>query len=75
MSWGCCCSRGIVLTDNRRLPLRRRFPISALSRPADLRDGAAIGAEIYRLKNGSPQDRERFREIQSTFTELTGRTA
>ena len=57
--------RGIVLTDNRRLPLRRRFPISALSQPADLRDGAAVGAEIFRLKNGGPQDRERFREIQS----------
>ena len=65
--------RGIVLTDNRRLPLRRRFPISALSQPADLRDGAAVGAEIFRLKNGGPQDRDRFREIQSTFTELTGR--
>ena len=65
--------RGVVLTDNRRLPLRRRFPISDLSQPADLRDGAAVGAEIFRLKNGGPQDRERFREIQSTFKELTGR--
>jgi hypothetical protein len=65
--------RGIVLTDNRRLPLTRRFPVSALDRPADLRDGAAVGAEILRLKNGDPQDRERFREIQSTFAELTGR--
>lgn len=65
--------RGIVLTDNRRLPLRRRFPISALSRPADLRDGADVGAEIFRLKNGGPQDRAAFREIQSIFTELTGR--
>jgi hypothetical protein len=64
---------GIVLTDNRRLPLRRRFPISALNQPADLRDGAAIGAEVFRLKNGGPQDRDRFREIQITFTELTGR--
>jgi hypothetical protein len=65
--------RGIVLTDNRRLPLRRRFPISALGRPADLRDGAAVAAEIFRLKNGGPQDREAFREIQSVFAELTGR--
>jgi hypothetical protein len=65
--------RGIVLTDNRRLPLRRRFPISALTQPADLRDGTAVGAEIFRLKNGGPKDRGRFREIQSTFTELTGR--
>ena len=44
--------RGIVLTDNRRLPLHRRFPISALGQPADLRDGADVGAEIFRLKNG-----------------------
>ena len=65
--------RGIVLTDNRRLPLRRRFPISVLGQAADLRDGADVGAEIFRLKNGGPQDRDRFREIQSTFTELTGR--
>lgn len=65
--------RGIVLTDNRRLPLQRRFPICALSQPADLRDGAAVGAEIFRLKNGGPQDRAAFCEIQSIFTELTGR--
>ena len=65
--------RGIVLTDNRRLPLRRRFPLSALGQFADLRDGADVGAEIFRLKSGGSRDRERFREIQSTFTELTGR--
>ena len=65
--------RGIVLTDNRRLPLRRRFPLSALGQSADLRDGADVGAEIFRLKSGGSRDRERFREIQSTFTELTGR--
>jgi hypothetical protein len=65
--------RAIVLTDNRRLPFSRRFSVSAISRPADLRDGAAIGAEIFRLKNGDPQDRARFRDIQSAFRELTGR--
>jgi AAA domain len=65
--------RGIVLTDNRRLPLHRRFSVSGLGQPADLRDGAAVGAELFRLKNGTPGDRERFREIQATFRELTGR--
>ena len=65
--------RGVVLTDNRRLPLTQRFPVSALARPADLRDGAAVGAEIFRLKNGTLTDRERFREIQATFRQLTGR--
>ncbi len=70
---GLVLKRGIVLTDNRRLPLSRRFPVSALSQPADLRDGAAVGAELFRLKNGNPLERDRFREIQSTFAELTGR--
>jgi hypothetical protein len=65
--------RGIVLTDNRRLPLQRRFPVSDLSGPVDLRDGAAVAAEIFRLKNGDFQERQRFREIRSTFRTLTGR--
>jgi hypothetical protein len=65
--------RGIVLTDNRRLPLQRRFPLSELSGPVDLRDGAAVGGEIFRLKNGDSADKERFQQIQSTFKILTGR--
>jgi len=65
--------RGIVLTDNRRLPLQRRFPLSELSGPVDLRDGAAVGGEIFRLKNGDSAEKERFRQIQSTFKSLTGR--
>ena len=64
--------RGIALTDNRRLPLQRRFPLSALNGPVDLRDGAAVGAEIFRLKNGDTQEKERFREIQAMFRSLSG---
>ena len=65
--------RGIVLTDNRRLPLKRRFSLAELDQPADLRDGAGVAAELYRLKNGYPEDRERFEAIRSTFRDLTGR--
>jgi energy-coupling factor transporter ATP-binding protein EcfA2 len=65
--------RGIVLTDNRRLPLQRRFSLSELSGPVDLRDGAAVGGEIFRLKNGDSAEKERFRRVQSTFRSLTGR--
>jgi hypothetical protein len=65
--------RGIVLTDNRRLPLQRRFLLSELSGPVDLRDGAAVGGEIFRLKNGDSAEKGRFRQIQSTFKSLTGR--
>jgi hypothetical protein len=44
--------RGIVLTDKRRLPLQRRFPLSEPGGPVDLRDGAEVGGEIFRLKIG-----------------------
>jgi hypothetical protein len=64
---------GIVLTDNRRLPLKRRFRHTELGQPPDLRDGAAVGAELYRLKNGYPRERNRFERIQATFRTLTGR--
>lgn len=65
--------RGLVLTDNRRLPLTRYFGLDELAGPSDLRDGAAVGAELYRLKNGYSSDQRRFREIQATFKGLTGR--
>jgi energy-coupling factor transporter ATP-binding protein EcfA2 len=65
--------RGIVLTDNRRLPLQRRFALPELGGPVDLRDGAAVAGEIFRLKNGDFREKERFRQIQSTFRSLTGR--
>lgn len=65
--------RGVVLTDNRRLPFTRQFSLEELAGPADLQDGAAVGAELYRLKVGSPGERQRFGDIQATFKGLTGR--
>ncbi|HEY3955264.1 MAG TPA: TOPRIM nucleotidyl transferase/hydrolase domain-containing protein [Streptosporangiaceae bacterium] len=65
--------RGIVLTDNRRLPLKRHFRVGELGSPPDLRDGASVAAELHRLKNGYPDQRERFSKIQATFKALTGR--
>lgn len=64
--------RGLVLTDNRRLPLRRRFTYQEIWDPAELRDGAAVAAELYRLKVGDARDRERFGQVQATFQSLTG---
>jgi hypothetical protein len=66
--------RGIVLTDNRRLPLARRFSLEELGRPTDLRDGSGVAAELYRLKNGDARENERFEQIGQTFTYLTRRT-
>jgi ABC-type transport system involved in cytochrome c biogenesis ATPase subunit len=65
--------RGVVLTDNRRLPLRRRFSYEEIWEPAELRDGANVAAELYRLKSGDARDRERFAQVQVTFKNLTGR--
>lgn len=69
---GVVVRQGVVLTDNRRLPISRRFPVSSLAGPFDLRDGTEVAAEIFRLKNGGPQERQRFTEIQATFRNLTG---
>jgi hypothetical protein len=65
--------REVVLTDNRRVPLERRFGLEDLGRELDLRDGAAVGAELFRLRNGYPSEQGRFAEIQATFRVLTGR--
>ncbi|MER6425497.1 TOPRIM nucleotidyl transferase/hydrolase domain-containing protein [Streptomyces sp. NPDC001137] len=64
--------RGIVLTDNRRLPLERSFSLQSLGRQADLEDGSRIPAELYRLKNGPLLLRQRYQRIQERFTELVG---
>jgi len=69
----CLLQRGVVLTDNRRLPLRRRFSYEEIWEPAELRDGANVAAELYRLKSGDARDRERFAHVQATFKNLTGR--
>jgi hypothetical protein len=65
--------RGLVLTDNRRLPLRRRFTYEEIRDGAELRDGADAAAELYRLKIGNMAHRERFEQIRAMFTRLTGR--
>ncbi|MFD8913272.1 TOPRIM nucleotidyl transferase/hydrolase domain-containing protein [Streptomyces sp. NPDC059575] len=64
--------RGIVLTDNRRLPLERSFDLTDLGRQADLEDGSQIPAELYRLKNGSLPLRQRYQRIQDRFRNLVG---
>lgn len=65
--------RGVALTDNRRLPLRRHFGLEELGQPADLRDGSGVAAELYRLKNGCAAEQARFAEIRESFGYLTGR--
>jgi AAA domain, putative AbiEii toxin, Type IV TA system len=65
--------RSVVLTDNWRLPLNRVFSTDELRQKADLRDGAAVAAELFRLKNGYPDEQARFAEIQGVFQGLTGR--
>ncbi|MER6590803.1 TOPRIM nucleotidyl transferase/hydrolase domain-containing protein [Micromonospora purpureochromogenes] len=64
----------IVLTDNRRIPFKRRFTHSAFDRPLDLSDGSDIPAELFRLKNGSLDERRRYVAIKAAFQELTQRT-
>ncbi|MGV9954449.1 hypothetical protein ACWDU0_21505, partial [Streptomyces cellulosae] len=64
--------RGIVLTDNRRLPLGRSFGLETVGQQADLEDGSQVPSELYRLKNGSLPQRQRYQRIQDRFKELVG---
>jgi ABC-type branched-subunit amino acid transport system ATPase component len=48
-------------------------PRAQLRQEQDLRDGAAVAAELFRLKNGPQHERARFVEIQNLFRDLTGR--
>ncbi|MEW2071666.1 TOPRIM nucleotidyl transferase/hydrolase domain-containing protein [Streptomyces sp. NPDC007346] len=64
--------RGIVLTDNRRLPLDRSFSLLSVGRQADLQDGSQVPAELYRIKNGPLLLRQRYQRIQDRFKELVG---
>jgi AAA domain, putative AbiEii toxin, Type IV TA system/AAA domain len=64
--------RGLVMTDNRRLPLSRVFSNDELRQELDLRDGAAVAAELLRLKNGYRDEQARFEDIRATFRTLTG---
>jgi ABC-type arginine transport system ATPase subunit len=64
--------RGVVLTDNRRLPLARAYELGELRAPADLQDGSKVPGELYRLKNGSLEQRERYEDIRKLFTHLVG---
>ncbi len=64
--------RGVVLTDNRRLPLARSYDLGALKDPADLQDGSKVPGELYRLKNGSLEQRNHYQNIRDLFTHLVG---
>ncbi len=64
--------RGVVLTDNRRVPFERRFTPADLDRPLDLRDGGNVPAKLYLLRNGSAPEQRRYDEIADTFQRLTG---
>jgi hypothetical protein len=65
--------RQIVLTDNRRIPFERRFTHDTFDWPINTRDGKDLPAELFRLKNGSRAERQRYRDIQTTFGALTQR--
>ncbi|MFD4257053.1 ATP-dependent endonuclease [Streptomyces sp. NPDC058534] len=64
--------RGVVLTDNRRLPLARGYELGNLRVAADLQDGSQVPGELYRLKNGTLEQRSRYENIRALFTHLVG---
>ncbi len=63
--------RSLAITNNRRLPLERNFSIEDLGGPVDLRDGSGVAGELYRLRNGSKAEQERFEQARSIFKDIT----
>ncbi|MFD7679197.1 AAA family ATPase [Streptomyces sp. NPDC060187] len=64
--------RGLTVTDNRRLPLKRHFPLADLRAPVDLCDGSGLAGELYRLKNGDLDEQRRFERVREIFREIAG---
>lgn len=62
----------LAVTDNRRLPLKRHFPLADLRAPVDLRDGSGLAGELYRLRNGDVDEQQRFERAREVFGEITG---
>ncbi|WP_330294145.1 AAA family ATPase [Streptomyces griseorubiginosus] len=63
---------GVSVTVNRRLPARRNFSLNELASALDLSDGSQVSAELYRLKNGTREQREGFCKAQKIFHTITG---
>jgi len=64
---------GVALTVNHRLPAQEEFAPPELASAARVSDGTGVALAAARDKNGASGDRERWRRVQRTFAELTGR--
>ncbi|GAA1662542.1 AAA family ATPase [Catellatospora bangladeshensis] len=62
----------LQITDNHRAPVRTEFEVAELAIAPNLSDGALLALELHRLKNGGPDERERFARTQDLFRQLTG---
>lgn len=65
-------ARRLQATENHRAPIRIDFEPGELAGVPDLRDGSLLAVELYRLKLGSPQERQRFATIRDFVSRLTG---
>ncbi|MFC7597568.1 AAA family ATPase [Terrabacter sp. GCM10028922] len=65
-------ARNIVVTPNHRSAPEAELTSGQLHAPSNLRDGTMLVAELYRLKNGSSDERAIFARAQQLFTQLTG---
>jgi hypothetical protein len=67
--------RGLLLTDNVRVPARLTWPARNLKRDPralSLQDGSELPLYLFRLSTGDSQQREDFERICGHFHDLTG---
>ena len=65
-------ARGIVTTENLRRPPRRFYSFDETMSGLAIEDAGDLPLHLYRSKNGPPDQRARFAELQDRFQILTG---
>jgi hypothetical protein len=66
--------RGVTFLGDLRLPPRTDYSVEETGFDPSPADGSRVPLRLFRLKNGEPEDRQRFERIQELFVRLTGAT-
>jgi hypothetical protein len=65
--------RAVVTTENLRRPPRRAYELDEVRSGLAVEDAGDLPLELYRRKNGSPEQRARYAGLQRSFQAMTGR--
>src|SRR5262249_35248758 len=64
--------RAVVTTENLRRPPRRTYELGEVRSGLAIEHAGDLPLELYRRKNGSPEQRARYVRLQERFHKMTG---